>query len=156
MRWCREERRTRGFTLIEILVVLALAGLILAVTPPLLSKAMPGLQLKSTARELAAGLRFARSRAVSQRTEAVLTLDLEARSATVSGRDKSLSIPEEFDVELVSTRGEMESDTQGSIRFYPDGTSTGGRITLGYKGGGYDLDVDWLTGRVSLAEMEPE
>ena len=143
-----------GFTLIELIVVLAIAGLIMAVTPPLLSKAMPGLQLKSTARQLAAGLRFARGRAVSQRTEAAMTLDLEARTATVDGREGTLSIPDDLDLELVSTVAELEDESRGRIRFYPDGSSTGGRITLGYQGNGYDLDVDWLTGRVSIAAAE--
>ena len=143
-----------GFTLIELIVVLAIAGLIMAVTPPLLSKAMPGLQLKSTARQLAAGLRFARGHAVTRRTEAALTLDLEARTATIDGRKGTLSIPEDLDLELVSTVGELEDENRGRIRFYPDGSSTGGRITLGYKGNGYDLDVDWLTGRVSIAAAE--
>ena len=143
-----------GFTLIELIVVLAIAGLIMAVTPALLSKAMPGLQLKSTARQLAAGLRFARGRAVVRRTEAVLTLDLEARSVTVSGREGSLSIPDDLDIELVSAVSELEDETLGHIRFFPDGSSSGGRITLGYRGSGYDLDVDWLTGRVSIAAAE--
>jgi general secretion pathway protein H len=143
-----------GFSLIELIVVLAIAGLIMAVTPPMLSSAMPGLQLKSTARQVAAGLRFARARAVAQRTEVVLTLDLEARSVTISGRDGSLSIPDDLDVELVSAVSELEDESLGRIRFFPDGTSTGGRITLGYRGNGYDLDVDWLTGRVSIAAAE--
>ena len=143
-----------GFSLIELIVVLAIAGLIMAVTPPLLSSAMPGLQLKSTARQVAAGLRFARTRAVAQRTEAVLTLDLEARSVTISGREGALSIPDDLDVELVSAVSELEDESLGHIRFFPDGTSTGGRITLGYRGNGYDLDVDWLTGRVSIAAAE--
>ncbi len=147
-------RHAKGFTLIELIVVLAIAGLIMAVTPPLLSKAMPGLQLKSTARHIAAGLRFARGRAVAQRTEAVLTLDLEARAVSISGREGSLSIPDDLSIELVSAVSELEDENLGRIRFFPDGTSTGGRITLGYRGNGYDLDVDWLTGRVSIAAAE--
>ena len=145
---------TNGFTLIELIVVLAIAGLIMVVTPPLLSSAMPGLQLKSTARQVAAGLRFARGRAVAQRTEAVLTLDLEARSVSISGRESALSIPDDLDIELVGSAAELEDENLGRIRFFPDGTSTGGRITLGYRGNGYDLDVDWLTGRVSIAAAE--
>lgn len=146
--------RAKGFTLIELLVVLAIAGLIMAVTPPLLSSAMPGLQLKGTARQLAAGLRFARGRAVAQRAEAVLALDLETRSVSISGREGSLSIPDDLDVELVSAVSELQDEGTGSIRFFPDGSSTGGRITLSYRGRGYDLDVDWLTGRVSIVAAE--
>ena len=41
-------------------------------------------------------------------------------------------------------------DKVGSIRFYPDGGSNGGRITLGAGDLKYEVDVDWLTGRVAI------
>lgn len=143
-----------GFSLIELLVVLAIAALILAVTPPLLSNAMPGLQLKSTARQMAAGLRYARGRAVAGRSEVNFSVDLEARSVVVTHRDGVISIPDDLDVALVTAASELENETVGHIRFYPDGTSTGGRVTVSYKGNGYAVDVDWLTGRVSIEATE--
>ena len=147
-------RYSTGFSLIELLVVLAIAALILTVTPPLLSSAMPGLQLKSSARQVAAGLRYARDRAVVERTETRLMLDLESGIITVTDRGGSISIPEDLNIALVTAVSELDSDKQGHIRFYPDGTSTGGRITLSYKGNGYAVDVDWLTGRVSINATE--
>ena len=147
-------RYSAGFSLIELLVVLAIAALILAVTPPLLSNAMPGLQLKSTARQMAAGLRYARDRAVARRSEVNFSVDLEARSVTVTGRKGVISISDDLDVSLVTAASELVGETLGHIRFYPDGTSTGGRVTVGYKGNGYAVDVDWLTGRVSIDATE--
>jgi general secretion pathway protein H len=143
-----------GFSLIELLVVLAIAALIMTVTPPLLSNAMPGLQLKSTARQVAAGLRYARDRAVARRSEVSLTVDLEARSVTVTDRDGEIAIPDDLEISLVTAASELRDETLGHIRFYPDGTSTGGRVTVSYRGNGYAVDVDWLTGRVSISATE--
>ena len=38
------------------------------------------------------------------------------------------------------------------ITFYPDGSSTGGRVTLRDEDNGYVVDVDWLTGRIDVRE----
>jgi len=148
------KRYPAGFSLIELLVVLAIAALILAVAPPMLSNAMPGLQLKSTARQLASGLRYARDRAVAGRSEVNFTVDLEARTVTVTNREAVIGIPDSLEVSLVTAASELVNETLGHIRFYPDGTSTGGRVTVSYKGNGYDVDVDWLTGRVSIDAAE--
>ena len=45
----------------------------------------------------------------------------------------------------------ISDDKVGAIRFYPDGSSTGGRITVASGERKYLVDVDWLTGRVSIA-----
>ncbi len=148
--------RQSGFTLLELVVVLAIAGFIMTVTPPLLSKAMPGLQLKSSARELAAGMRYARDRAVSGRAEMVLSVDLEQRTVTVTGRARPIRISDDLDVAMVTAQSEVEDDQRGNIRFYPDGSSTGGRITVSHGRKGYDIDLDWLTGRVSITEVQVE
>lgn len=140
----------QGFTLMEMLLVMAIIALVLAVAPPLLSAAMPGLQLKSTARELTAALRQARSRAVTLGSDAALDLDLQGHRAQVSGSARTVTLPESLDISLVTADRELDDDQHGRIRFYPDGTSTGGRITLRHGTSGYAVDVDWLTGRVQL------
>ena len=50
----------------------------------------------------------------------------------------------------------MESEARGAIRFFPDGSSTGGRITLSTDRLAYLVDVDWLTGKIHLLEADPE
>ncbi|MFC6669230.1 GspH/FimT family pseudopilin [Marinobacterium aestuariivivens] len=45
-------------------------------------------------------------------------------------------------------RGDPESGP--SIRFYPDGSSSGGTVVLTGSGGRYEIGVDWLTGRVRI------
>ncbi len=145
-------RASRGFTLLELMLVLVIAAFAAAVTPPLLSAAMPSLQLKSTAREVAAALRFARDYAAARQTEAVVLLDLEERRYTVSGRAKNFSIPDGLEVEIDTVASELTGDRAGGIRFYPDGSSTGGRVTLARGERSFKVDIDWLTGRVQILD----
>jgi len=57
----RTQPRQRGFTLLELLVVLVIAVLLVSLTPPLLSGLSGSTELRGAARQLAAGLRFARN-----------------------------------------------------------------------------------------------
>jgi general secretion pathway protein H len=50
----------------------------------------------------------------------------------------------------------MLSEHAGSVRFYPDGSSTGGRIILSRSGSGYQVGVQWLTGRIRMAPWEAD
>ena len=44
--------------------------------------------------------------------------------------------------------------TGGAIRFFPDGSSTGGEIMLAGAAGTFFVRVDWLTGRIRIDEGE--
>jgi general secretion pathway protein H len=141
-----------GFTLIELLIVLAIAAFAVAITPPLIAQAMPGVELTGAARQLAAGLRYARSRAATHREESTLTLDVEARSFRLSGREQTQRLPERLHIELVAAAAETQGKQVGAIRFYPEGGSSGGRITLKHGERQTAVDVDWLTGRIRILE----
>ena len=49
----------------------------------------------------------------------------------------------------------LSGNGRGGIDFFPDGTSTGGRITLALEGRNRRIDIEWLTGRIRVAEDEP-
>ena len=106
--------------------------------------------MKAAARQLAAGLRKARSVAVTERREASLSLDVEARSFVVTGDPKPYALPKRLDLKLFTAQSEVVRDQTGRIRFFADGSSTGGRITLGGGEDRQEVDVDWLTGRVKV------
>ncbi|MDQ3774540.1 MAG: GspH/FimT family pseudopilin [Pseudomonadota bacterium] len=142
-------RCAAGFTLIEIIIVLTLAGLLLALVPPRLSAALAAAEIRSAARELASALRYARSRAVTRHAEVLLTLDTERRRYRVSG-SRWRALPEDLQVKLTTARSERRSRGVGSIRFYPDGTGTGGQIALGSGARRFIVDVSWLTGRIAI------
>ena len=146
----------RGFTLVELLVVLAIAGLLLAVTPPLISSAMPGVELKAAARRTAGALRLAREIAIADGRDAAWVIDIDSNRYRMDGDHRSGSLPAGLDVELVAAEDEMQSDSVGAIRFFPDGSSTGGRVILKRGDGGYQVGVNWLTGRILIADWERE
>jgi general secretion pathway protein H len=141
----------RGFTLLEMLVVLMLMALIAAVTIPTFS-GVSTTELKTAAREVAAGLRLARGQAIAQRTESVLELDVVARSFRVPPDPRVHALPSGIDLKLFTAQRDLSTDQVGAVRFYPDGGSNGGRITLAAGERKLDVDVDWLTGRVAILE----
>jgi len=57
-----------------------------------------------------------------------------------------------MELKLFTAQRDLIDGNTGSIRFYPDGGSNGGRITLGSGDRKYEVDVDWLTGRVAILD----
>ncbi len=139
----------RGFTLVELLVVMAIAALMMTAVPTLFSAALPGVELKATARRTAATLRLARESAIRRGEDTQLVVDLDAHRLVLEGY-RNLNIPARLSVQLDAASSEMIDDRHGVIRFFPDGSSTGGRIVLAQGDHGYQVGVTWLTGRIEL------
>ncbi len=140
----------RGFTLLELMVVLVIVGLILAVVPVAFSGAVRSAELKAATHEVAAALKRARSHAVAAQRETVLLLDMVNRRYRLGGSRKGRQLPSHLQLTLVTARSELLSAQVGSIRFFPDGSTTGGRISLKGDKRTYHVDIDWLTGKVSI------
>lgn len=143
-----------GFTLLELLVVLVIAVLLVAVVPPLISGMSGATELRSAARQLAAGLRFARNEAVTRQREAILTLDLSKHRFAVSGDPREIALPESLSLHLYTAQSELLDQATGNIRFFPDGSSTGGAVTVSGPKLAYRINVDWLTGAIAIVEQE--
>jgi len=143
--------KTKAFTLIELLVVLAILALVLAMVPPMLNNMMPHNQVKSATRYLAAGLKATRMKAVTSQSETVLMLDVNSRNYSVGDTERKLNLPDDAVVTMMTAESELTSDGSGGIRFFADGSSTGGRIALEYRHTEFLIDVNWLTGKVSIS-----
>jgi len=151
-RVCRAPGAAGGFSLLELLIVLMLMAIIAAVTLPIFGPGVSTTDLKRAAREIAAGLRLAHSQAIAQRAEAILELDVAARAFRVPPDPRLHTMPEGIELKLFTAQRDLISDQVGAVRFFPDGGSTGGRITLAAGERRFDVDIDWLTGRVSILE----
>ncbi|MCC7328454.1 MAG: GspH/FimT family pseudopilin [Burkholderiales bacterium] len=148
----RLPRRAAGVSLLELLIVLMIIAMVSAVVIPVLSGGPSNSELRSAARQLASGLRLARSEAVSQRRETFLVLDLAGRRFKVDRAAQEHALPRDVELKLFTAQRDLVDANIGSIRFYPDGGSNGGRITLGSGERKYEVDVDWLTGRVAILD----
>jgi len=143
-------RRARGFTLIEIIAVLAIGVAALALISGMVFRGPSTSDLKAAARTLAAGLRQAQSTAMVTRRDASLTVDLDSREFWLPNETESHKLPAGLELKLFTAQSEAVSEKRGGIRFYPDGSSTGGRITVQSGERKFLVDVDWLTGRVAI------
>jgi general secretion pathway protein H len=145
-------RREVGFTLIEIVLVLVIgvAAYLLILAIPM--RGASTADLKAAARGLASGLRQAQTIAMATKRDTALTLDLDTREYTVTGDDTVRQLAKELDLKLFTAQSEATSERRGAIRFYPDGSSTGGRITVASGERKYLVDVDWITGRVYITD----
>lgn len=142
--------RQRGFSLLELMVVVTLMGLVYLLLPKMVFSGVSGAELRSNVRAVATGLRLTRDAAINSRREAVLTLDLDNRAFTVQNDGRVHKLNEQLDVKLYTSQADLITDRVGTIRFYPDGSSNGGRVTVGAGGRAFVVDVDWLTGHVTI------
>lgn len=146
---------SRGFTLLELIVVLVIVGLVLALVPGLMLRSQPGLDVEVAARAVADGLRRTRSQAMLANREEVFSLDVE-QGLFRAGRDQPLrQLDRAIELQLLTAAAERIDAASGRIRFFSDGGSTGGAIDLALGGQHSRVSVDWLTGQVAIERGSP-
>src|SRR6266496_107630 len=131
-----------GFTLLELLVVLAIVSVVLG-TMVLARPSAAGARVNAAARGVVATLRLARAEAMARNTETTVSVDPEAGVIAFS-RGK-WQLPRGAQVTLTFAETERTA-AGGSLRFYPDGQSSGGEISLQLEGRLARVTVSWLTG----------
>jgi general secretion pathway protein H len=141
-----------GFTLIELLVVLLILGLAVFLAPPVFQRAVPALEIRAAARIMSAAFREGRTLAIRNNREIPVIVDLDARTVQVGVEQYPTRLSRRLQLSLVAGRSELIGRSAGQIRFFPDGTSTGGRVTLTGSGSRYNVVVDWLTGLAAITE----
>ena len=140
-----------GFTLIEMLAVLAILALTTTFIVPLVSGGSEGARLQMAASDLASAFRLTRSAAIMRNTEMSLMIDVDSRtfrSPAVSQR----IFARDIDARLTFASAIGSGTSDGGFQFFPDGSSTGGDVTLSLRGKQTKLCVDWLTGQVRRDE----
>src|SRR5262249_2341848 len=133
-------RGEAGFSLIELLVVLAIVGMSLAIAVPLLARHVTGASLSAATSQIRAALRGARSTAIA-----------EDRPVVFRGDAGGGDWPDRrhFTLPMMAGGEPLRVATEGGaqISFYPSGGSSGGRIVVASGDGRRRLAVDTLTGR---------
>lgn len=132
-----------GFTLIELLAVLVLAGLAMALVPPLLDKGGDRARLDHDRRAILDLLRQARSDAIVSGKTVAFRVDAGTRRYGVGRTDKALEDGVELTVETPLAHA-------GEIHFFADGSASGGAIDITNPAGHDRMQVDWLTGKAAI------
>jgi len=139
-----------GFTLLELMVVLFIMVLGSAVIGVNLSSGNNATAHQRAANDIVSALRYARGTALLSHRETAVTFNLNNNSYTVDNRDKVYMIPETIKVTVVTAQSQLLGQNSGSIRFFADGSSTGGRVSLKRDENVWQIDINWLTGHVAL------
>lgn len=146
--------RARGFTLIELVVALAIAALVVALVPPSLEKLRDGMHYRDTVRRVVIDLRSARQQASAEGRDVRFVVDMRSRRFGIEGRSLHV-LPEPLTLRLTAAGIEWNTDQIGAIRFLSGGGATGGSIdVLRPQGGGVRIVVDWLSASVSQSPVE--
>ena len=158
-------RLSAGFTLLELMVVLAIAGMLLSLVQPLYSAAVPGARFRAEVHDLATTIRAARNEAILSAENIELIIDEDALAYAVDTRPP-LTLRATRNLRLGSTmmapatiaaKGKfIPPRTVKSLIFFADGSSSGGSIVLKGDSSAYVITVDWLTGRVRLQATNHE
>lgn len=145
--------RQRGVSLLEMLLVVVLIAATGMMAAAAFTGGLAGVQLRQAAKEVAAQLRHARTRAIATGEPQRFSIDPVAR--TWSGADgRSGELPQELEIRFIGARQVQASEGEGTVLFFPDGAATGGRIQLLRNDAGWDVDVAWLTGEVRLSRAD--
>lgn len=140
-----------GFTLIEMMVVIAIMGLMLVLVTAGSTAVSPAIHARISAETISAALRAARSEAVMRNRSVDFTLDLARRSYRLGNAGADV-LPGDLSLALLTSEDDAMPRNVGHIRFNPDGSSSGGRVALSGGGRTWWVGVDWLSGQVSVVE----
>lgn len=139
----------KGFTLLEVLLVLIIGGLLMGVVATSLSE---GPVLRKSSREVAASLRHARAQAVMRQQPTLWKMNVQEKRFWIDGgaADADRQFSTAITAKINTSAAEVDTAKQGGIRFFPDGSSTGGSVELTHNQQTYRVNVEWVTGRVSI------
>jgi len=145
-------KQAQGFTLIELTVVLLIVVLGFSVIGTNISSGNQSSQLKAITRDLASALRYARGQALISHDEITVAINLAENSYKISNRKKTYHFSDEIDVTLEIAQEEFDDEETGNLRFYADGSSSGGRVTFEWGNLVSKVNVNWLSGKVKISD----
>lgn len=140
-----------GFTLLEMVCVLAIVALLAAISLPYVPHDTTRPQLGAYALEAAAVLKMDRMAAIRERRPVATQVDARTRSLRSGSTGQLLRLPDDVEFSALLPGRCDERPAFSSINFFPSGMSCGGSIALTRFGVGYDIRVNWLTGGVDVA-----
>jgi general secretion pathway protein H len=140
----------RGFTLLEMVCVIALVAMVGAVLLPLVPRHTSRAGLQAYAIEAASLLKTDRNAAIRRSTEVSTLVDASSRTIRSGATAQLIRIPEDVRFEALLPQSCRHHAALSTISFFADGMSCGGAIALTRLDSSYEIRVNWLTGRVEI------
>lgn len=144
----------RGFTLLEMVCVLAIIALLSAVLLPFIPHQTSRSRLQAYALQAAALLKTDRNAAIMRRTSVATLVDAESRAIRSGVSRTTIRIPDDVRFDALLPKTCEQRATLSTINFFANGTSCGGTIALTRLDAGYEIKVNWLTGRIEVVSRD--
>ncbi len=127
----REKKQAgdRGFTLLELIIVIFLIALIFGISAVFFVNSLPAGKFNAAVRDLASSIRHARSLAQINGTDQAVTIDLDAGKYGITGREMK-PLPHGVRLKVLDPFSEEVAEGQYAFHFGPSGSSDGGSIVL--------------------------
>jgi general secretion pathway protein H len=143
----------RGFTLLEMVCVLALIAMMAAVLLPFIPHQTSRSRLQAYALQAAAMLKEDRNAAIRRGTGVATLVDTGSRLIRSGATADMIRIPDDVRIEALLPRTCNRRESLSTISFFASGMSCGGAIALTRLDVGYEVRVNWLTGRVEIVSL---
>lgn len=145
----RDSNRDAGYTLLEMLVVVAILSLVVFSAPTAYSVIVPNFQVRQFANEVANTARDLRRDAI--REQSIKTLNFLPGAQAIHSPDRELDVPGGVNV-IFSRTMQWRSVEAGKIEFYPTGGSSGGQFEIRRGGVSATVIVDWVSGATKVLQ----
>lgn len=150
-----QQRQARGFSLLEMMLVIAIIALASVLAAAVMTGGIDGLRLRSASKQIAAQLRYTRAQAIATGEAQRFTIDPRAHTWQAPKQRRG-QIPEQLGIVFIGAREVQPTRGEGAVVFFPDGASSGGRVQLRAQRAAWNVDVAWLTGQVKLTRAEAD
>jgi general secretion pathway protein H len=147
-----DAEKADGFTLLEVVCVLAIIAMLAAIALPAIPRATSRPRLEGYAVETAALLNADHDAAQLQHREIATVIDAKSRTIQSGADGRTLRLPSDVTVDALLAARCDDRAAGATIRYLASGMSCGGVIALTRLGAGFQVRVNWLTG---VAEVVP-
>ncbi|MBY0380402.1 MAG: prepilin-type N-terminal cleavage/methylation domain-containing protein [Xanthobacteraceae bacterium] len=139
-----------GFTLLEMVCVLAIIAMLAAVLLPFIPRQTSRSRLQAYALQTATLLKADRNAAIRHQGEVSTLVDAGTRLIQSGATTEMIRIPSDVHFEALLPQTCRHHASLSTISFFANGMSCGGVIELTRLDTGYEVRVNWLTGRIEI------
>ncbi len=139
-----------GFTLLEMVCVLALIAMMAAVLLPFIPHQTSRSRLQAYALQTATLLKADRNAAIRRGVDVSTLVDTAGRAIRSGATADTIRIPDDVGFNALLPQTCNRRAALSTISFFASGMSCGGAIALTRLDAGYEIRVNWLTGRIEI------
>jgi general secretion pathway protein H len=146
-------RSQHGFTLLEMVGVIAVIAMLAAILLPSIPRATTRPRLEAYAIEAASLLKADRTAALRRHAQIISQVDAPGRTIRSGSTGRVVQVPDDVSVRAMLPQSCNDRPARSTISFFATGTSCGGTIVLSRLGTSFEVRVNWLTGGIEVVAL---